>query len=222
MTTRKLPTQSERERGARLRIARSLTLYSTRAAFCAKHNFTIQTIQMWELGENAPSMRQLQRFLDALNQEGVACSREWLLYGVGDPPVRGKPTADNSPTRLSAGDQVDREAELFVSLSARRGIEAMVIVVSDASMEPEFEPTDRVGGYAVPQGDINAMLGHTCLVKAKSKGTWQIGKLRRAGDHYVMTVNSPDCPPTVSRRLAGVARIVWHRKLAERQDADPA
>ncbi|MEM7589862.1 MAG: hypothetical protein AAF320_06895, partial [Myxococcota bacterium] len=205
MTTRKLPTQSEKERGARLRIARSLTLYPTRAAFCEKHNFTIQTIQMWELGENAPSNRQLQRFMDVLKKEGISCSREWLLHGVGDAPVRGKPTADDSPTKLSASDQVDREAQLFVSLSARRGLEAIVVTVSDTHMQPEFAPTDRVGGYEAPSSDIDTLLGQTCLVKPNTKSPWQVGKLRKAGDYYVVTVNSPDCPPIVTKRLAGAA-----------------
>ncbi|MEM7403358.1 MAG: hypothetical protein AAF310_05060 [Myxococcota bacterium] len=213
MPKRKLPTQSERERGARLRIARSLTLYATRAAFCAKHNFTIQTIQMWELGENAPSVRQLQRFIDALKQEGVLCGKDWLLYGIGDPPVHGKPTSNDSLTQLSAGDQVEREVQLFVSLSARRGQKCVVVTIPNADMQPGFEPTDCVGGYELPDNNVDSLLDQICLVKPKSQVSWQVGKLRKAGEHYVVSVNSSQSPPIVTKRLAGVARIVWHRKL---------
>ncbi len=212
-TTRKQPTQSERERGVRLRIARSLTLYSTRAAFCAKHGFIIQTIQMWELGENSPSSRQLQRFVDALKQEGISCSKEWLLHGVGDPPLLGKPTTDDSPMQLSASDQVDREVQLFTSLSARRGIKAVVLTVANANMQPDFVETDRVGGYEVAEENIDTMVGQTCLIKPKAKAPWQVGKLQKAGDHYVVATHSSDCPPIVTTRLAGVAQIVWHRRL---------
>ena len=75
--------------GERLRRARILAGISTRREFEEKHQISANTLQGWEQGKNPLSQKGARRVINALKEEGLICTVEWLINGTGMPsPIR--------------------------------------------------------------------------------------------------------------------------------------
>src|SRR3989338_4637393 len=72
--------------GERLRRARILAGISTRREFEQKYKISANTLQGWEQGKNPLSKKGAKRIIEALKNEGLICSLEWLMQGHGVPP----------------------------------------------------------------------------------------------------------------------------------------
>ena len=88
-------SQDAKNIGARFRSARSLVPDLNRKSFCERHGINRYTMQSWENGLHVSKGRNVEKFIDALAREGVYCTSEWLIEGVGDPakPLSGAPKA---------------------------------------------------------------------------------------------------------------------------------
>ena len=77
--------------GERLRRARILAGISTRREFEEKHQISANTLQGWEQGKNPLSQKGARRVINALKEEGLICTVEWLINGTGMPLANTKP-----------------------------------------------------------------------------------------------------------------------------------
>src|SRR4051812_40338372 len=77
----------KKERGNRIRKIRE-DLYMNRKAFAKKNNIPYPTMQNWEDGRfGGLSKRGAKMIATIFTQEGIFCTAEWLLDGVGQGPV---------------------------------------------------------------------------------------------------------------------------------------
>jgi|GEM_PF-1142928 len=85
-----LSDTSAKAKGKRLKIARELT-YLGLTAFAKKHDFNYGTLKSWEFGLHGglPPKRVFD-VLRSLQMEGIVCSYEWLVYGIGEEPYRSR------------------------------------------------------------------------------------------------------------------------------------
>ena len=138
-----------------------------------KYGVGLSTLKFWENGYgNGLSKKGAAKIITIMRQNGVQCTLEWLLYGVGPKPQLqdvqyGKAQAggDSLILREDAAKYeilVAEELELFCQHHAN----SVVMTVSDDGMQPYYSQGDRIGGlYVTTAVEIKAMAGKNCIVE---------------------------------------------------------
>ncbi len=208
------------EMGVRIRMARSL-LPLNRTEFCDKHGLNRYTIQAWEIGRNKIGLTSLRKFCDALGQEGVFCSPEWLLHGKGDSPFkigsRGmeikaeKSWVKQPQANASEAQEIEDEAEFFKKSQSKAGHNVVVLQLTDSAMEPLYARGDYVGSRAVPSKLVDQLVGQVCVIEI-GPGNFVVRRLMTAGNSYLLVPADFNSKAAVLEKLGNIFEIVWHRK----------
>ncbi len=182
--------------GTRFRSARSLVPDLNRKSFCERHGINRYTMQSWENGLHVSKGKNVEKFIEALTKEGIACTSEWLIDGVGDP---ARPFDNHQSALLVETPAPDSFA--FENLFSLR--------IYDRSMEPQFRPGDRVFGLDISDEPERA---HQKLAIIKLSDQRQV--LRKAivyGDHLILIANDPTIPTFSVSLPVQIYELVWHR-----------
>lgn len=150
------PNQDAKNIGARFRSARSLVPDLNRKSFCERHGINRYTMQSWENGLHVSKGKNVERFIEALAREGVYCTSEWLIEGIGEParpmlPTSVKPTE----TKDGSSQRADREHKLDPLIQALRHAfdqtqeEIKVLHLTDNAMAPKFFQGDVLIGKRI-------------------------------------------------------------------------
>ncbi len=134
MTEIKIDDQNDQDmsaeaRGKRLRVVRMMTGLP-RKGFEEKYDISASTIQSWEAAKaGGLTKRGVARILDVLKQEGIFCTMDWLLYGIGASP---QPTSMRVPQvrEEEATYQVDEEEVIKQELLAFRTLNPDAVDIS--------------------------------------------------------------------------------------------
>ena len=91
---------------------------------------------------------------------------------------------------------------------------AIVIMVSDDTMEPRYAQGDFVGGtqYIIPQ-KINECVGHDCIIKT-SEGTFFRRLMKRKNGYALVCLNAQteaEDPVIFAKHILAATPIIWHR-----------
>lgn len=104
------------DQGKRLITLREVT-HLTRRAFARKHNIPLGSLQNWESGRyKGLSKQAIRQLIHAFSQEGIDCSAEWLLYGIGDMPKQRKEnylSSHDTNHHHDSTQQVQANARIF-------------------------------------------------------------------------------------------------------------
>ncbi len=153
------------ERGQRVRVIR-LALRLSRPAFERKHQISRGTLQNWEdarfggLGEHGA-----RRLITVFAQEGIACTVEWFLYGIGiDPLVKWhKQTKQHpSPQKPKINQAMQNELTYFHE-QHKNGIDT---IMPDDAMAPRIFANDLVAGQRLFRQEIEQLIGQDCIVQS--------------------------------------------------------
>lgn len=211
--------------GERLRRARILAGISTRREFEQKYQISANTLQGWEQGKNPLSKKGAKRIVEALKNEGLICSLEWLMQGHGVPPR----AFEMSKTELSSTFdlenmlnqmQLNEEQAIYQELQAFKthNPNPIIITISDDTMEPHYRMGDYVAGIRLTKpADIQKHLGEPCIVEL-SDHTILARHLHadlESGTYTLSCTNfrSKQAPITVyNAQLISAAPILWHRR----------
>lgn len=220
MTTTKTFTSS----GERLRRARILAGISTRREFEEKHNISANTLQGWEQGKNPLSEKGARRVIEAFKKEGLICSIEWLVEGHGMPPrpyemihagLRDEVQNDQSLVdfNLKEEEAIYKEIQLFRQLNNN----AIVLTISDDSMEPYFSIGDYIGGCQIFSDHINEYMGKICIIELENNLI--LPRQLQPGKHpncYTAACTNPQTSATplniYNVKIVSAAPILWHRR----------
>lgn len=220
MTTIKTFTSS----GERLRRARILAGISTRREFEEKHNISANTLQGWEQGKNPLSEKGARRVIEAFKKEGLICSIEWLVDGHGMPPrpyemihagLRDEVQNDQSLVdfNLKEEEAIYKEIQLFRQLNNN----AIVLTISDDSMEPYFSIGDYIGGCQIFSDHINEYMGKICIIELENNLI--LPRQLQPGKHpgcYTAACTNPQTSATplniYNVKIVSAAPILWHRR----------
>jgi hypothetical protein len=205
---RDLPQQ----RAERVRYVREKVLRLTREEFQSRSGISPNSLQNWEqVRANGLTEMAARRLVQAFQKEGVNCTVEWLLYGIGE-----KPASPFSPSsmrqEINEEDNIHRELALFHELN-NNGVDARI---SDDSMLPCFWPGDYVAGTRYKGESIKKAVGMPCIVET-TDGTVLV-KLLEMGENegcYNLASANPHAP--VKRVFKDVelnyaAPILWIRR----------
>ncbi|OGT33081.1 MAG: hypothetical protein A3C44_05735 [Gammaproteobacteria bacterium RIFCSPHIGHO2_02_FULL_39_13] len=215
--------------GDRLRRARILAGVSTRREFEKKYHISANTLQGWEQGKNPLSKKGAKRIIEALKAEGLICSLEWLMQGTGVPPRPFEMTQDEFTSGTDLENffnhmSLQEEQAIYQELQTFKthNPNAIIITISDDSMEPQFRANDYVGGVRLTKSeDIQLYLGQPCIVELIDHSiiARHIHAEADSGSYTLSCTNfqSKNAPLNIfNARIISAAPILWHRRKLSR------
>ncbi|HAU0227414.1 TPA: helix-turn-helix transcriptional regulator [Legionella pneumophila] len=207
---------STSEMGQRIKRARMLAGLSRRDLE-EKHGVSIHTLQSWELGRNPLNQAKAANLVEILHQYDVSCSIDWLLEGRGKGPsvieneFKNFPFLEEAVGGLLATEQaIQKEIDFFKSNNPN----AVVIMVSDDAMEPEYMPGDFIGGIKFIDRDKKGeCVGHDCIVETTDGMFFR--RLIKSEDKHLLVCNNNRTTvsdPVISAdSILSIAPVIWHR-----------
>ena len=211
--------------GERLRRARILAGISTRREFEKKYFISANTLQGWEQGKNPLSKKGAKRILEALKNEGLICSLEWLMNGTGVPPRPFEMSHGDSPSKNDLDSflsslHLQEEQSIYQELQAFKAnnANAIIITISDDAMEPQFRNGDYVGGVRLTKPeDIQLYAGQPCIVELADHNIMPryLHADPESGTYTLSCTNfqSKHAPLNIfNAKIISAAPILWHRK----------
>lgn len=210
--------------GERFRLARELSPLS-RKSFCAKHDLNWYTVQSWELRRNFSRGVNVSKFCEALAAEGIICTEDWLIEGIGPkpylessqeasayaPPITSRQLKKHTSNYIES--LIQEEVALFCDHSQKIGRQGVAIQISDEAMKPDFEYGEFVGALTIPEDKINHFHQVVCLVEAKPHH-FLIRRLLKEGDTYILLATNKDYPLIRLEQITSLGEIVWRRRLS--------
>lgn len=201
----------------RFKSARAL-VKMTRKKFCEKYDFSVNTLQAWEMGKNISSKKMLMKFCEALAKEGIFCTPEWLMEGSGQPPKTVSLGVSLEKLRngtlfgsLPIEEKLAKaEAEFFVANQKTEGRETLVFRLGDDSMAPLYQKSDWVAGSV--SADSMELIGKVCIVEMRP-GEHLVRTLMFDGSRFVLVPKDTSEPLVSLEKFERAAAVTWHRKL---------
>src|SRR3990167_7044106 len=211
--------------GDRLRRARILAGISTRREFEKKYQISANTLQGWEQGKNPLSKKGAKRIIEALKIEGLICSLEWLMQGSGVPPrpfemTNSEITSGADMEHFFSQVSLQEEQAIYQELQTFKthNPNAIIITISDDTMEPQFRMGDYVGGvrFTKPE-EIQLYLAQACIVELADHTILPryIHADTESGTYTLSCTNFQSKNPQLNifnARILSAAPILWHRK----------
>lgn len=222
-TQNDIADNSSKAKGNRVKRVRYLANL-TREAFCEGSSVNLSTLISWEVGRfGGLSSKGAKKIVERVAKEGVICTPEWLINQVGPGPtlhadiesVIGNLT--NLPLKVSAllPPTIQKELVLFKSLYSN----SIDLIVDDDSMLPVYNVGDLVAGAKRYRGDIDSLIGETCIVQLKNGET--LLRNLQCGDKknffHLLAYNFKSNKPNLflyNVELQSAAVVVWHRRCS--------
>jgi HTH-type transcriptional regulator, cell division transcriptional repressor len=213
-------------RGKRLKSLRMMADLS-RKCVEEKYRISAGTLQSWEDGRyGGLTEKGAKRFLHVLQQEGIQCTSDWLLHGIGIGPQatdslyldRQQPVLEVEQMRANSADLAGEDQAIVTELLAfrRSNSNAIDIIVRDDGMGPSYQVGDYVGGKRRYNHDISNLVGRNCIIET-TLGEIYLRHLRRGtGEHrYTLMCINPYTtvhePTLYDVQLLSAAPVIWHR-----------
>ncbi|MDF2868141.1 MAG: hypothetical protein K0S11_1611 [Gammaproteobacteria bacterium] len=219
---------SAKARGSRLRYIREELLGLSRNKFAERHKekkLTINNLQNMEDARfKGMKVEHVELLLPALEEEGIICSKAWLLEGTGDPPrfrnylehFTGENVASKKNNELIGQEKLEDTAIAAELRAFREGhVDAVDAIISDDALEPCFLTGDYVAGIRYTGVDINQAIGLPCIVQTqtgqvltrilangKAEGCYTLAGSKYATKDYTLS----------EVKVFSAAPIVWWRR----------
>lgn len=201
-------------RAARLKKLRKMTHYS-RKAFSEKYNVSQGTLQNWETARfGGLTEKGANMMIQALNNEGLFCSFEWLMYGLGSSPILTDNINKNKVDGFKNLPQetiIQEELELFKSLTP----DTIHFTVYDNSMEPYFCAGQVLAGRKRTGKNIDSLINKTCIIETADATMLRYIKKGTNQNSYNLLCLNRDCqidqPFIYNANLISAAPITWIR-----------
>ena len=206
-------------RANRLRRLRNLANLS-RKEICQNSGINLNTLIGWEVARHGGLTQPgAQKFLKRIMLEGVMCSEEWLLHGIGIEPHIVSPINRFNPFTHPGADIQIQQILSEIALFKKHHPNAVSIIIKDESMVPSFKKGDFICGCIVPLKDVKNYLGMPCiLLTADGKQMLRnitIGE--KEGTFCLLATNlvAVSQEPLILQDINPIyiAPVIWHRKL---------
>ncbi len=203
------------ERGLRIRSIR-VALRLTRPRIEREYGVARGTLQNWEdarfggLGE-----RGAMRLIEVFAKQGIPCSVEWLLYGIGVDPLltwRGQDNVHATFPALLINKSIQAELAYFHAQHAH----AIDTLMPDAAMEMRIFAQDIVAGVRYFGEEMTQAIGKDCIIQTQ-RGEIYVRRLMQGDEkqHYTLTcpytANKKDFPDLKNIVLFSAAPVIWIR-----------
>lgn len=213
------PKSSPSARGQRLKTVRMMAGL-TRKKFEHLYKISASTVQSWESAKaGGLTERGAHRIIPILRQQGIFCTADWLLYGVGNPPqptyLDNKSTAADAETLTILPEEKAIVQELLTFRELNPG--AMDLIVNDDGMLPYYNEGDYVAGCRRSGGEIARLVNRDCIVETH-KHELLLRRLK-GGPHpemFTLICTNPETslptPTLYNVEIISAAPVIWHRR----------
>lgn len=203
--------------GQRLKYIRSL-LRLSRSYLQDNYGLPQVTLKSWENGTTPLTVSGAQRCVEAYRGEGLIVTEDWILRGVGlDPKTTATvsqyfatPSTEEMPIEDEELSMV-RDANLFKESHAT----AVVMIVSNDDMRPEYWPGDYIGGRMRSAEKLDTAVNKDCIVYLKNGGRYFRRLIKNSSGGYNLTCLNPNEvtsePVLYNVAIETVAPVIWHR-----------
>lgn len=212
---------SPEARGKRLKSLRKMADLS-RKTLAVKYQISASTLQAWEEGKaGGLTIKGAKRVIAALRAEGVYCTLDWLIHGIGKAPyLAERHFIGKEPEPIYQAIMSSEASIIAQELLAFRQLNTDVIdmVVQDDGMAPFYLIGDTVAGKRFHQKNIDKLIGKDCIVETQ-EGEILFRRLRKGNtDHRYMlqciNIETNVSEPTrYNIALISAAPVIWHRRL---------
>jgi HTH-type transcriptional regulator, cell division transcriptional repressor len=209
-------------RGKRLKSLRMMAGLS-RKALEDKYDVSASTMQSWEDAKaGGLTEKGAKRAIEVFRQEGIRCTVDWLLYGIGLPPqLSDKLFQQQMQLQEAIEDRIEvtEERAIVNELLAFRqhNPDAVEFIVPDDGMAPLYYKGDYVAGKRRYNEAINNVVDMDCIIETKENEVLlRRLKLGTQASLYTLVCLNPDA--TVSeyalhnQEILSAAPVIWVRR----------
>ena len=212
---------SSQAKALRLKRVRNLGNL-TRRDIEDRYGINLNTYKGWELARHGGLSRKgAKQIVEILQNNGVMCSIEWLLYGVGEKPqlidqfeVREE-TAGYDTTLNNS--EVDKQ---IIQVFKHGYKDTIDLIIDDDGMEPYYSIGEWVLGVKRFGKEIKKFVNKNCIVQTASESVMlrhlQCGNKKNV---YTLTCLNPNTfveqPVLYNVELISIAPIIWIRRREE-------
>jgi len=211
---------SPKERGQRLKRLRNLANLSRRDIE-DKYFIKINTLKGWEVGRHGGlTEKGAVKILNILEQEGVNCSLDWLLYGIGKgPTIAEKFESEQEEVKEPASHERESEDKQIIDellFFRQNHTNSIDLILEDDSMEPCYTKGMYVAGIKRFDEEIDNIIGHNCIVQTVD-GRLLLRNVRKGsktGLYHLICLNTQseiDEPVIYDIELVSAAPAIWQR-----------
>lgn len=183
---------SAEARSKRLKILREMTGLS-RDLIRKRYGIARGTLQNWESARFGGLTNKGARIIiRAFQAEGIHCTLQWLLHGIGADPEFATPTITidiSTNSDINEAELNDITAELLCFRNNNPN--AIDLVVTDDSLTPYYRPGDFVAGNRYYRDNIEKTVDRICILQTLEHGT--LLRYLRYGDepnqYHLLTLN---------------------------------
>lgn len=195
------------------------TVCHNRLTFCERHEISPHTLSAWEKGKKPVTEKGANKLIEAFAKEGILCSVDWLLHGVGLSPTTLEDfTSSIRIEEISIIEEYkNRQIQSEIALFIAQNPTARIFKMSDDSMEPALFEEDIIGAVLAPKNKIKSLVKRPCvfiesndnyhirlLVPSKEKETYNLASLNPQTKQTI--------PVFFNVRPKEIYKIVWIRR----------
>ncbi len=211
------------DRRQRLKFLRTLTGLSMKE-FAQHCHLGLTTVNYWEQGYSSITERGAKLISNAMQQEGIACTPIWLLYGLGDPPKIVEPNKLSKLHFIPIQKTVQslQEEMLFYGCEKTKSEleffqshypDHWVYFLQDESMSPLYHSGDIVAGKKITGKNMELAHRADCIVEMPNNQLLirriQIASIKDRFNLYVINPEySVELPPLRHVEIRSLAPII--------------
>jgi hypothetical protein len=212
------PNQDAKSIGARFRSARSLVPDLNRKSFCERYGINRYTMQSWENGLHVSKGKNVEKFIEALTREGVYCTSEWLIEGIGESakPLLGinhppSLTTDTHGRELISGHHGKLDSIIDKLSEAHAEIDDALICfrLQDDAMAPKFLTGDVVFGRSIAEDDKPSVHQKYCIIEL-GLHRLIVRKVLCTKEGFLLLALDERLPTFTLNLNSQLFEIVWH------------
>ncbi len=205
-------------KAARIKRLRKLTNLE-RTDVDLKYGINVSTLKGWETARaHGLSKKGAYKFLKIAAREGVICSYEWLMYGLGHGPrlIEKFDTLLESDAPVSSTDE-ERNIIEELQLFRNHHHNTIDLIINDDGMYPYYSIGDYIAGIKCQKQQFSKLIDLNCIVQLED-GQLLFRKIKQGAQQNTYTLTCINPNTTVQEQilynieLVGAAPIIWHRK----------
>lgn len=209
-------------RGKRLKSLRMMAGLS-RKALEDKYDVSASTMQSWEDAKaGGLTEKGARRAIEVFRQEGIRCTVDWLLYGIGLPPQLSDKLFQQQiqlQEALENRAEITEERAIVNELLAFRqhNPDAVEYIIPDDGMLPFYQKGDYVAGKRRYNSTISSVIGRDCIIETKENEVL-LRRLKAGSQPGVYTLICLNSDTNVSeyalhdREILSAAPVIWLRR----------
>jgi hypothetical protein len=185
----------------------------TRKEFEIKYNIPIITLRSWESSAHIKE-KAAQRFLSAIQQEGIECDLNWIVFGSGPRPSINNFLSKKINDVFSLGDCFDEEITEEIALLQKKYKNKFTsILINNDDNYPFLVIGDYIGGILVDSlSDLDKNL---YIIECDNNITLirQIIPTQTKDKYHLKAYNQDiEFPILYNQKIKKSWRIIWIRK----------